>query len=125
MVSDLAQSLFAKFSGLAKTASDPTLKKNYEFLAAYRSLPYAILIPNSEMIAKITTNTDNASPEPDLSDKQVKDMIIARQKSILSQLTPDYQKAVQSTLTDILAADKSDGGNVLLETLSPDLLKNF
>ena len=61
MLTTLSQSLFEKFIALSKGATDPELKKNYDFLAAYRSIPYAILIPNEEIINKITTNADTAS----------------------------------------------------------------
>jgi hypothetical protein len=59
MVTELSQSLFDKFSALSASASNPELKKNYEFLAAYWAIPYAILIPNEEMINTITTSSEN------------------------------------------------------------------
>jgi hypothetical protein len=59
IVTELSKSLFEKFSTLSKSTSNEELKKNYEFLAAYRSIPYAILIPNDEMIDKITTMTES------------------------------------------------------------------
>jgi hypothetical protein len=128
MLTTLSQSLFEKFLSLSQKTKDPELKKHYDFLAAYRSIPYAILIPNEEIMNKITTNADAGSdPErsPDFSNEQLQKLIIARQKTILAKLPATYQKALTDTLTEILKADKSDGRNILLETLSPDLLKNF
>jgi hypothetical protein len=59
MVTELSKSLFEKFLTLSQSTRNEQLKKNYEFLAAYRSIPYAILMPNNEMIDKITTMTED------------------------------------------------------------------
>ena len=128
MLTDLSKSLFTKFLTLAQKTSDQNLKKNYEMLAAYRSIPYSILIPNNEMINKINTLADssgNGEPAADLSDEQVQKLIIARQKTIIAKLPAEYQQAMQDTLTDIFKADNSKGKNTLLETFSPTLISNF
>lgn len=128
MLTELSKSLFIKFLALSQKTTDQNLKKNYELLAAYRSIPYAILIPNDDMIAKINTLTsDNGDPDAntDLSDTQVQQLIAARQKTIITKLPASYQKAVQDTMTEIFKATNSKGKNILLETFSPALLTNF
>lgn len=124
VVAELSQSLFEKFSTLEKNTSDPTLKKYYEFLEAYRSIPYAILPPNQEIIDKISTMMQNGE-NADLTDEQVEDIITQRSKKIFAQLTPTYQAAAEKTLQEILAGNNSNGKNILLETLSPNLLDSF
>ena len=124
MVTELSKSLFEKFNNLAKTTTDTELKKNYEFLAAYRSIPYAILIPNDELINKITTESENPD-SADLSDEQMQKLVLERGKTIFAKLTPEYKKSVEETMNEILKADNSDGKNILLETLSPNLLESF
>lgn len=126
MLTDLSKSLFTKFLTLSQKTTDQNLKKNYEMLAAYRSIPYSILIPNNEMIDKINNST-NGDPEAsaDLSDEQVQKLIIARQKTIIAKLPTAYQQAMKDTLTEIFKADNSKGKNILLETFSPTLISNF
>lgn len=123
MVTELSQSLFEKFSTLAQQATDTEVKKNYEFLAAYRSIPYSILIPNNEMIDIISTNENPDAA--DITDEQVEKMILQRQKSAIGKLPAAYQKAVKETMQEILSAENSQGKNTLLETLSPNLLASF
>ncbi len=128
MVADLSKSLFEKFITLTKQTTDPQLKKNYELLAAYRSIPYSILIPNNELIDKITTNANTeGDPESsaDLSDEQIQTLIIERQKWLLSKLWSKYKQPVQDTLNEILQATSSDGKNRILETFSSDMISNF
>lgn len=128
MLTTLSKSLFDKFIGLAQKTTDQNLKSNYELLAAYRAVPYAILIPNNEMIDKINTlanDSTNGDPATDLSDAQVQSLILAREKTIISKLPATYQKAVQDTMTEILKATNTDGKNILLETFSPTMLENF
>lgn len=128
MLTTLSKSLFDKFLALAQKTTDKTLKNNYELLAAYRSIPYAILIPNNEMIDKINTlanDSANGDPATDLSDVQVQQLITARQKTIISKLPATYQKAVQDTMTEILKATNTDGQNTLLEAFSPTLMESF
>jgi len=128
MVADLSASLFEKFLALSKQTSDAQLKKNYELLAAYRSIPYSILIPNNELIDKITTNANtNSDPEnsADLSNEQLQKLIIERQKWLLSKLWNNYQQAVQDTLNEILQATNAEGNNILLETFSSNMMDNF
>jgi len=128
MLTTLSKSLFNKFIGLAQKTTDQNLKTNYEMLATYRSIPYAILIPNDEMINKINTiadNSTNGEPATDLSDTQIQQMIIARQKNIIAKLPEAYQKAAQDTLTEIFKATNSEGQNTLLQTFSPTLLQSF
>ena len=126
MLTDLSKSLFTKFLTLSQKTTDQNLKKNYEMLAAYRSIPYSILIPNNEMIDKINNST-NGDPEAsaDLSDEQVQKLIIARQKTIIAKLPTAYQQAMKDTLTEIFKANNSKGKNILLETFSPTLISNF
>lgn len=123
-ITKLSESLFDKFNELAQTTTDTDLKKHYEFLAAYRSIPYAILIPNEEMIDKITIAAEN-SESIDLSDEQIQQIITTRGNTIFAKLTPAYQKATKETITEILAANKNKGKNILLETFSPTLLESF
>ncbi len=125
MLTQLSTSLFQKFIGLAKNTKDSELKQHYEFLAAYRSIPYSILIPNDELINTITTNANENPDSADITDEQIQTIITKRQQSLLKQLTPRYQKPVQDTLKEILAASNSEGKNILLETLSPNLLTSF
>ena len=124
MVTDLSKSLFEKFNKLAQAATDPELKKNYEFLAAYRSIPYSILIPNDELIKKITTESTNPD-QADLSDEQIQKTITERSKAIFTKLAPTYQKAVEDTLQEIMKATNSEGKNILLEAFSPNLIQSF
>jgi len=128
MITDLAQTLFTKFTKLADTTTDQNLKKNYEFLAAYRSIPYAILIPNSDLIKHITTNT-NTEADPawsaDLTDAQIQSTIQQRMKTALTKLDPVYQQAVQDTLQEIFKADNTDGKNTLLSAFSADMMNNL
>lgn len=123
-ITNLSQSLFEKFDKLAQKTTDPELKKNYEFLAAYRAIPYAILIPNQELIDKISTMTQEWK-DGDLSDEQITQLITQRGNTIFTKLSPTYQKAVQETISKILKADEANGKNILLETLSPNLIENF
>lgn len=125
MVTELSQSLFEKFIWLSQQTTDTELKKNYEFLAAYRSIPYSILIPNNELIDMITTNSNENPDSADITDEQIEKIIIQRQESILKKLPLSYQKATQDTIKEILKANNDNGKNTLLETLSPDLLTNF
>ena len=128
MLTKLSKSLFEKFITLAKQTSDTQLKKNYELLAAYRSIPYNILIPNNELIDKITTN-ENTNSDPqnstDLTDEQIQKLIIERQKSVLSKLPSEYQKALQDTMDEVLKATNTQGENTLLETFSTGMISNF
>lgn len=124
MITELSQSLFEKFNTLAQTTNDAELKKNYEFLATYRAIPHAILISNDELINKITTAMENGE-SPDLSNEQLQKLIITNSKQIFANLTPAYKKAAEETLQEILQANNSNGQNIILETLSPNLLKNF
>ena len=128
MITDLAQTLFTKFTKLADATTDQNLKKNYEFLAAYRSIPYAILIPNSDLIDKITANV-NAEADPsgssDLTDVQIQSLIQQRMKTAVAKLDPAYQQAVQDTLQEILNASDSEGKNTLLSTFSANMMNNF
>ncbi len=124
MVTDLSKSLFEKFSTLSQSTSNEELKKNYEFLAAYRSIPYAILIPNDEMIDKITTMTESEW-SADLTDEQIQELITERMKKISAKLSPTYKTAVEETLNEVIKAENSDGENTLLKTLSPNLMTNF
>jgi len=126
MLADLSKSLFTKFLTLSQKATDQNLKKNYELLAAYRSIPYAILMPNNEVIDKINNST-SGDPEAsaDLSDAQVQQLIIARQKTIIAKLPTTYQKATKDMLAEIIKATNSDGKNILLETFSPTLESSF
>lgn len=128
MLTTLSKSLFDKFLALAQKTTDQNLKSNYEMLAAYRAVPYAILIPNNEMIDKINTianDSANGDPATDLSDDQVQKLILAREKTIIAKLPATYQKAIQDTITEILKATNTDGQNILLETFSPTLMDNF
>jgi len=128
MLTKLSKSLFEKFITLTKQTSDTQLKKNYELLAAYRSIPYNILIPNNELIDKITTN-ENTNSDPqnstDLTDEQIQKLIIERQKSVLSKLPSEYQKALQDTMDEVLKATNTQGENTLLETFSTGMISNF
>lgn len=125
MLTQLSTSLFQKFIGLAKNTKDAELKQHYEFLAAYRSIPYSILLPNEELINTITTNANENPDSADITDEQIQTIITKRQQSLLKQLAPRYQKPVQDTLKEILAASNSEGKNILLERLSPNLLTSF
>lgn len=94
-------------------------------MAAYRSIPYTILTPNQEIIDTIST-ISNEDPEAiDLTDTQIEQMINKRGEQIFAKLTPAYQKAAEKTIQEILKANNSKGENILLETLSPELLKSF
>ena len=128
MLTKLSQALFEKFITLAKQTPDTQLKKNYELLAAYRSIPYSILIPNDELINKITTN-ENTNSDPqnstDLTDEQVQNLIINKQKWLLSKLPSEYQKSVQDTMDEVLNATNTEGENILLETFSTGMIGNF
>jgi len=124
VVTELSKSLFEKFLTLSQSASNEQLKKNYEFLAAYRSIPYAILMPNSEMIDKITTTTDNGE-SADLTDEQIQQLITERMKKITAKLSPAYKTAIEETMNEIIKADNGNGKNTLLETFSPDLMTSF
>jgi hypothetical protein len=126
MVTELSKSLFDKFLALSKNTTDKNLRKNYDLLAAYRSIPYAILMPNNEMIDKIN-NSMGGDPESsaDLSDAQFHQLIIARQKTIIAKLPTTYQKATKDMLAEIIKATNSDGQNILLETFSPTLVDSF
>lgn len=125
MVTELSQSLFEKFILLSQKATDPELKKNYEFLAAYRSIPYSILLPNDELIDMITTNSNDNPESADISDEQMQKIIVQRQQSIIKKLPASYQKAAQETMKEIISAANSEGKNILLGTLSPNLLAGF
>ena len=128
MISDLAQGLFTKFTKLASSTTDPSLKDNYEFLAAYRSIPYAILIPNSDLLDQINTNQNTSSdPEQsaDLTDAQIQKAIQQRMDAAVAKLSPTYKQAVQDTLQEVLKGANSEGANILLETFSQKFLSNF
>jgi hypothetical protein len=128
MITDLAQTVFTTFTKLVNSTTDQNLKANYEFLAAYRSIPYAILIPNEDLLNQITTNENTLSnPEQsaDLTDEQIQKAIQKRMDGIISKLSPTYQKTVQDTLEEVLKGANSEGKNILLETFSPELLKSF
>lgn len=94
-------------------------------MAAYRSIPYAILTPNQEIIDTISTMSNDNPEVIDLTDTQIENMINERGKKIFATLTPVYQKAAKETIQEILKANNSKGNNILLETLSPELLKSF
>ena len=94
-------------------------------MAAYRSIPYAILTPNQEIIDTISTMSNDNPEVIDLTDNQIEEMINKRGEKIFAKLTPAYQKAVKETIQEILKANNSKGNNILLETLSPELLESF
>jgi CRISPR/Cas system endoribonuclease Cas6 (RAMP superfamily) len=60
-----------------------------------------------------------------LNDEQITQLITQRGNTIFKKLSPTYQKAVQETIGKILKADEANGKNILLETLSPNLIENF
>lgn len=125
MITDLSKSLFERFTTLTKTTNNKELKKYYEFLAAYRSIPYTLLTPNDEMIDKMTATMNDNPESSDLSDGQIKQMIEERERTIFAELAPTYQASAKATIDEILKADNSQGRNILLETFSPDLTQNF
>ncbi|MBQ5945247.1 DUF3160 domain-containing protein [bacterium] len=48
-IKELSQNLFDKFSTLAKNEKNGDLKETYEFLAAYRAVPTALLVEKDKL----------------------------------------------------------------------------
>ena len=119
----MSQNLFEKFSNLAKNETDQNLKETYEFLAAYRSIPAAILV-----------DKDKLSVEPYFDEKkwewndwlvkddgELRDIIRENAKQYFSELDSTDQKLMSGVLEQIFTANETVI-DPFLSSYSPDFI---
>ena len=108
-VKELSQNLFEKFSNLAKSESNPDLKETYEFLAAYWSVPAAILVEKEKL--EIEPHYDEAKGEriewTIKDDWELKNIIRDNAKQYLSKLDSADQGLISSVLEQVFSANET------------------
>ena len=122
-IKELSQNLFEKFSNLAKSESDPDLKETYEFLAAYWSIPAAILVEKEDL--DIEPHLDEAKWEwiewTVKDDEELRKLIRENAKKYISKLDSADQELMNKVLEQIFAA-KDIIPDPFLMSYSPDFI---
>ena len=120
-IKELSQTLFDKFIGLHKLTSYTPLSETYEFLAAYRSIPASILVSTDELKVEINVDEYWYPTNTSLSDEDMQKIIKKNSEKYFSQLSPAYQKLMNTVLDQIFAAKETVADNFLM-SYSPDFI---
>ena len=122
-IKDLSQDLFDKFSNLAKNETDPDLKETYNFLAAYWSVPAAILVDKD----KLSTEPYFDEKKWEWNDWAIKDdeelrnIIRENAKQYIEKLDSADQELMSGVLEQIFTANKTII-DPFLSSYSPDFV---
>ncbi len=122
-IKDLSQDLFDKFSNLAKNEIDPDLKETYNFLAAYWSVPAAILVDKD----KLSTEPYFDEKKWEWNDWAIKDdeelrnIIRENAKQYIEKLDSADQELMSGVLEQIFTANKTII-DPFLSSYSPDFV---
>jgi len=119
IVSELSTTMFTKFSNLYQQNKNSELAPYYAYAAAYRAVPYALLVPQHEITDLVDKKIqEGTADQMDLTDEEIKTLSIQKLASIQSQIPQDYQAAVKTTLESIFTASEDRGKDNLLITLA-------
>ena len=117
-IKDLSNELFKKFVNLAKNETDPDLKDNYEFLAAYRSVPAILLLDGDEFNVKSDDIWSFYLNWPTNDDEKIKEIIIKNEYKYLNYLSPSYKETTADVVEKILSANSLEDFDPFLYSFS-------
>lgn len=106
----LSETLYQQFKNSSSTEKNTDIKKIYEFLTAYRSVPYILLPEINENSIRESFQNDQEyynNPSGDLTDEQITTLIHTRTKNITETLAEPYKTLIPQIIEKILKAEES------------------
>lgn len=118
---ELSQTLFDKFSSLAKQTEDSELKETYTFLSIYRAIP-SILLPTEEELSVNQYNEEYGYYEwDDPTDEQLKEILEKNADKYIKKINPEYRDLAKDIFNKILAHDIVETDS-FMSSYSPDFI---
>lgn len=124
IMKNLTENMFNKFSKLAQDHQKDVYTPYYDFITAYRAIPYALFVPEEDIQKAIDKKLANEDPENmnfdtdgDISTDNLKLMIQQRLESIITKIPTTYQQAVKKTLKNILDAQAARAQDEMIVAL--------
>jgi len=126
IMQDLSEKMFLKFADLYQKNKNNDLAPYYAFSTAYWSIPYSILIPQSEIENAISMKWNNETESwgdvwNDLSQEDIDKLILAKLNNIQNKIPEEYKTAVQSTIKSILEATSNRAEDKMLVVLGTEV----